>query len=73
MKNKRRVLDPIEWLSAMIFLFAMVVVRIGDWRECHRCEPRKRLLPFPVVAPHGAKASDLTARNHARAVSSSRS
>ncbi len=69
----KRALDPIEWLSAMVFLFAMVVVRIGDWRECHRNKPRKRHLPFPDVAPHGAKASDLAARNLARAVSSTRS
>ncbi len=60
----RRALDPIEWLSALVFLFAMVVVRISDRRECRRYERtelRKRHLLPPDVAPHGMKASDLTA------------
>ncbi len=62
----KRALDPIEWLSALVFLFAMVVVRIGDLRECRRYERtelrlrKRRILP-PDVAPHGTKASDLAA------------
>src|SRR6266498_2987038 len=47
----KRALDPIEWLSALVFLFAMVVVRIGDLRECRRYERtelrlrKRRILP----------------------------
>jgi len=62
----KRALDPIEWLSALVFLFAMVVLRIGDRRECKHYERtelrlRKRHLLPPDVAPHGTKASDLVA------------
>ena len=60
----RRALDPIEWISALVFLCAMVVLRIGDRRECkryERMESRKRHLLPPDVAPHGTKASDLAA------------
>ena len=62
----RRALDPIEWISALVFLCAMVVLRIGDRRECRRYERtelrlRKRHLLPPDVAPHGTNASDLAA------------